>query len=131
MELTLKEARKKQSATMDDIQVLTKICPAILSGIETKGHKPNAKTRRRLELILGKIDFDSQVQWKPRTVKETEIILRKLVEFTYGLTANERVAFIQTMVETLEKLKERFPKHEIPGFNGDKASNSESKPIYF
>lgn len=105
---TLRETRLKQKATMEDVEVLTKISPTIQNFIETKGQKPNPRTRKRLELVLGEIDWDSSIKWKIRSVKEAEAALEKLLDIIHGL--EDKPQFIQTLVRNVELLKKRYPR---------------------
>ena len=104
---TLKQARRSKKLTITQLSEKTGITRANISLIENNLSKPNDATIKKLEKILGNLDFSKIVEKykiKTLTIEEAKILLDKFTTCLLGLSDENR----QIMIKQTRKQMETF-----------------------
>jgi DNA-binding XRE family transcriptional regulator len=111
MDNTLKDVRNRAHLNQYGLSVLTGINTTTISLVENGRVKPNAKTRRRLQAVLGSIDWDATYQSNPGNTPD-DLICRSITTFVEADDSSDerirRVSLVRSFIKELEHAAEIY-----------------------
>ena len=103
----LKTKRKQKGLTQIKLAALTDMSQANISWIETSVINPTEKNRKKLETVLGAIDWSAceKYKLKPITKNQAELKIKELMGCLLGLSDKNREDMVNEVTKQLKAVK--------------------------
>ncbi len=102
---TLKEKRLKKGLTQKQLEKLTGVNSVNVSLIESGKHCATFNTIKKLESVLGNLDFTKKYKIKPTTRRQAGLKIKELMTCLLGLSDAERKQIITRLEKQLNNFK--------------------------
>ena len=101
----LKTARKEKGLTQTELAKQSGMTQANINQLEKGDHSAKSGTKKKLEKVLGQIDWIETYKIKVHTKKEAEGILKKFTKCLLGLNDTDKAIMLRKAISQLTNLK--------------------------